>query len=169
MSVERINETEARRLAPSLWNSPEKANSPRYRLAPLNEASVDAMWTRFICRFHTTDFTTHENIVLNETLSRYHFNYDHVAYRKGWSSLLTSRGSDNHTFWTSTLLLYCPVPANFQIIVSKESTILSDGTPTLHMDIIPIRTSPRYGSAGAYLTEDMVGPGCQWTLSSRHD
>jgi hypothetical protein len=166
VSVQRIDEPTAQQLAPELWKDDGDGSSvmPRYRLAPYEEASPDGMWTRFICRFHTTDFETGKSVLLNETLSQYPFNYEFVGYRKNKPHLLTPRGKDTNLFWTSTLLFSCPVPNHLQSRIKDESTILSDGTPTLFVDVIPIRTSPRYGSLELYFTEEMAGPKKEWAI-----
>lgn len=96
--------------------------------------------------------------VLGETLSEYRFNYEFVNYRKAILSLLTPKGKDSGLFWTSTLIFSCPVPddAGLREAIADGTSLLSDGTATLHLDVIPIRTSVRYGEQ--YLTEDQIGP-----------
>eukprot|EP00980_Cylindrotheca_fusiformis_P030007 scaffold24174_cov117-Cylindrotheca_fusiformis.AAC.8 len=171
VSVERIDEAKAQELAPGLWRnaSQQPSSVPRYRLAPYEEASADGMWTRFICRFHTTDFETGEDKILDETLSEYSINYEFIGYRKNRPQLLTPKGRETNLFWTSTLMFSCPVPKKLQSLVSSGSTILSDGTPTLRVDVIPIRTPPRYGSKEIYFTEDMAGPRDKWQTSGALD
>jgi hypothetical protein len=160
VSVQRITDEEAQRLAPELWHPESNASkAPRYRLAPHEEASSDAMFTRFICRFHTTDFTQDQprSLIIGETLSTYPFNYEFVAFRKNTAQLLTPKGKDAHMFWTSNLRFSCPVPDEWKGRVAAGSTILNDGTPTLHVDIVPIRTSPRYGTHEVHFTEELAG------------
>lgn len=176
VSVERVSESQARRLAPDLWH-PDRdlaaagtttttASPSRYRLAPYAEASTDGgMYTRFICRFHVT--TVAEGIPvtvpLGETLSEYPFNYELVSYRKQQRSLLTAKGKDTTLFWTSNLHFQCPLPANNDALrhaVATGMTVLTDGTPTVYVDLVPIRTSARY--AELHLTEDMIGPRNIW-------
>jgi hypothetical protein len=168
VSVERIDEVRARFLAPKLWH-PEYVNNtsspPRYRLAPYEEASPDGLFTRFICRFHAIDFSSGHprTVTLGETLSEYPFNYEMAAYRKGWYRLLTPKGKDSRFFWTSNLRFDCPLPLNATSIhrmISSGNSILSDGTPTVHLDLVPIRSSVRYNEH--YLTEDMIGPKERW-------
>jgi hypothetical protein len=168
ISVERIDEARAQELAPDMWRN-TKHNVPRYRLAPYEEASSDGMWTRFICRFHTTDFETGETKILKETLSEYPLNYEFAGYRKNRPQLLTPKGRETNLFWTSTLMFSCPIPSYLQPLISKGSTILSDGTPTLRVDVVPIRTPPRYGSKEIYFTEDMAGPRDKWETSGNLD
>ena len=167
VSVERLTPERAAALAPELWNdeSSNSARTPRYRLAPMNESSTDGRFTRFICRFHGT--VLHEgkkpqSIVIEETLSIYPYNYEFVSYRKNKPTMITPKGKDNQYFWMSVLRFQCPVPSSLIEIVRSGRTILSDGTPTLHVDLIPIRTPPRFGVNDHYLTEDMIGPRSDW-------
>jgi hypothetical protein len=194
VSVQRMNEHEARTLAPDLWYPSEDETAdnttldtndttiitktttqlPRYRLAPHEEASEDGMWTRFICRFHATDVvvvtaggattTPITSRVIGETLSVYPFNYELVSYRKAKPTLMTPKGKDTHLFWTSHLHFECPIPPMLQPLVASGETVLSDGTPTLYVDVIPIRTPPRYGIRQAYLTEELIGPKSTWNM-----
>jgi hypothetical protein len=171
VSIQRIDDEEAQRLAPELWHPESKAtHAPRYRLAPYEEASPDAMFTRFICRFHTTDFTQDQprSLIIGETLSTYPFNYEFISYRKGMPNILTPKGKDAHIFWTSNLRFSCPVPEEWKGRVAAGSTILNDGTPTLHVDVVPIRTSPRYGSHELHFTEELAGPRVSWAAGRRH-
>lgn len=169
VSVERLTESQARQLAPSLWHADDKESksqssssfsSPRYRLAPFAESAPDGKYTRFLCRFHTMDFGTGQPVLLNETLSTYPFNYELAAYRKGHNNLHTPKGKDSKFFWTSNLHFTCPVPKPLQNLVATGATILSDGTPTLWLDIVPIRTPPRYEEM--HLDTDVIGPYNEW-------
>lgn len=175
ISVERIDEARARRLAPELWFPDQErmgqptTSVPRYRLAPRNESADDGMNTRFICRFHATDFSSNEprSVLVSETLSEYPFNYEYVAYRNGVKNnplMISPKGKDAFLIWTSSLRFHCPVPADAalrQRIASGE-LVLSDGTPTLYVDVIPIRTSTRWNET--YLTEEEIGPQSQWPI-----
>ena len=164
LSVERLTEIQARQLAPSLWQS-ESPTSPRYRLTSLEEASPDGQYTRFICRFHSMDFETGQPVVINETLSVYPFLYELAAYRKGHAMLHTPKGKDNKFFWTSNLHFECPVPENLQSLLATGVTVLSDGTPTLWLDVIPIRTPARYKEL--HLGTNLIGPQQQWRDEAR--
>lgn len=179
VSVQRINESMALSLAPELWQ-PENSDSAsvsqgiqqqqstRYRLAPYDEASDDGMYTRFICRFHATDLTgeSPQTLLLGETLSEFPFNYELVSYRKGQQTLITPKGKDSRLFWASNIRFDCPLPSNTALRqhVAAGSTILSDGTPTVYVDLIPIRTSVRYNEL--YMTEEMIGPRDTWAMDS---
>ena len=176
VSVERISQGDAERLAPTLWTSDNgtseasttPADLPRYRLAPFSESSDDGMYTRFICRFYGTDFTQPhkaESVLVGETLSVYPFNYEFVSYRKFKPTLVTPKGKDNKFFWASVLRFQCPVPQSLQGMVRSGETVLSDGTPTLRLEIVPIRTPPRFGVKQSYFSEDLAGPSKDWDVS----
>lgn len=171
VSVQRIDESQAQSLAPALWH-PDRNNaavtqeSPRYRLAPYEESSDDGMFTRFICRFHTIDLTgdSPQTVPLGETLSQFPFNYELVSYRKGQHAMLSPKGKDTRLFWASNIRFDCPVPTDDALRqhLAAGTTILSDGTPTVYVDLVPIRTSVRYDEL--HLTEDMIGPRETWAL-----
>ena len=172
VSVQRLPERQARALAPELWyphdnDDDEQFEAPRYRLAPYNESSPDGMETRFICRFHATSLSDdigRKTVVLGETLSQYPFNYEFGAYRKLPSRLLSAKGKDTLLFLTTTLRFQCPVPnvPGLQESIANGSTVLSDGSPTMYLDLVPIRTSARYHDE-FYLRPDQIGPPHTWT------
>mmetsp|Transcript_17949 Transcript_17949/g.32592 ORF Transcript_17949/g.32592 Transcript_17949/m.32592 type:complete len:889 (+) Transcript_17949:72-2738(+) len=173
VSVKRIDETTARNLAPNLWSTADEKDSTsvRYRLAPHEEADSDGMFTRFICRFRAMDYTKSPPVLLNvgETLSTYPYNYEFVNYRKdlGDLSMVTPKGKDNPMFWQSQLRFDCPVPDNgdLQSAISSGESVLSDGTPSVYVDVVPIRTAARYGKKMSYFTPDMAGE----TLEIKND
>lgn len=171
VSVKRIDTGTARKLAPTLWSpssgnddrmNEEEENAVRYRLASHEEADPDGMFTRFICQFRAMNYTTSppELDVVGETLSTYPYNYEFVNYRKdlGDLSMLTPKGKDNAMFWQAQLRFDCPVPDNgdLQLAIATGDSVLSDGTPSIYVDVVPIRTSPRYGKMMSYFTPDMV-------------
>eukprot|EP00548_Thalassiothrix_antarctica_P011362 CAMPEP_0194155296 /NCGR_PEP_ID=MMETSP0152-20130528/63899_1 /TAXON_ID=1049557 /ORGANISM="Thalassiothrix antarctica, Strain L6-D1" /LENGTH=779 /DNA_ID=CAMNT_0038862019 /DNA_START=212 /DNA_END=2551 /DNA_ORIENTATION=+ len=170
VSVKRLTEVEASQLAPELWQSSTELEEKayRYRLVPMEDASSDGKFTRFICRFYGTEFTTGKPrlVLLDENLSIYPYNYEFISYRKGKPTMITPKGRDNKYFWTSIIRFQCPVPENLQNIIKTGNSILSDGTPTLHVDLIPIRTPPRFGVDQMYLPEDMIGPPTMWQKTS---
>ena len=175
VSVKRIDESTAKKLAPNLWDStPTDYNdaTTRYRLAPHEEADSDAMFTRFICRFRAMDYTKSppEQVIVGETLSTYPYNYEYVNYRKdlGDLSMLTPKGKDNPMFWQSQLRFGCPVPENgdLQSVIASGEGVLSDGTPSVYVDVVPIRTAPRYGKRMSYFTSDMAGENMQMNKDS---
>jgi hypothetical protein len=155
VSVQRLTQNEAQKLAPTLWTDGE--DTPRYRFVPLNKASPDGgKYTRFICRFHTLDFATGKQMIVNETLSEYPFNYELAALRKGNTILHTPKGKDTKFFWTSNLHFTCPVPASLKNLVKTGSSVLSNGSPTIWFDIIPLRTPTRYDRL--HLGPELIGP-----------
>lgn len=166
VSVERLSETAARLFAPELWYpDDDDTAAPRYRLAPFNESAAHGQFTRFICRFHATDFGSEaQTIVLGETLSEYPFNYEYVSYRKGKPNLLTASGKSPNFLWASVFRFSCPLPelGQLQEGVSEGAHVLSDGTPTLYVDLVPIRTSARYNEV--YLSEEFIGPRSSWMV-----
>jgi hypothetical protein len=172
VSVEIMTDRRAVEMAPKLWH-PNITNdgiptedqmeddTPRYRLVPYEFTSPVGRFTRFICRFHMTtamDGDASVTVVLGETLSEYPFNYEYINYRKNHETLLTPRGKDSVLFWTSNLRFSCPVPENKALrdAIANGKTVLSDGTPTVHVDVVPIRTSVRYEEI--HLPKDMIGP-----------
>lgn len=164
VSVRRIDESTARKLAPKLWINPNRtdATNTRYLLAPHEEADPDAMFTRFICRFRAMNYARSppELVNVGESLSTYPYNYEFVNYRKevGDLSMLTPKGKDNAMFWQSQLRFDCPVPDNGDLrsTIASGRSVLLDGTPSIYVDIVPIRTAPRYGKRMSYFTPDMV-------------
>ena len=168
ISVKRIDESTARKLAPTLWSTDDDddtitSSNDRYVLAPHEEADPDGMFTRFICRFRAMNYIagkTPELMYVGETLSTYPYNYEFVNYRKdtGDLSMLTPKGKDNAMFWQAQLRFDCPVPdnGNLRSIISSGASVLSDGTPSIYVDVVPIRTAPRYGKGMSYFTPDMV-------------
>lgn len=162
VSVQRISEDEARRLAPELQGASSIENAQqRYRLSTFQDASKDGRFTRFICKFHTSSFDS-QRIQIGETLSEYPFNYELAAYRKKKSDvgMLTNKGKDNAKFWTSTLLFSCPLPEDAKDLAAAALQA-NRNTPMFHVDIIPIRTPPRFPingkDEGFYLPEGLVG------------
>ena len=162
VSVKRIDERTAQELAPNLW-SDITSNDQRYRLAPHEEADADGMFTRFICRFKAMDYSKSPPalVKVGETLSTYPYNYEYVNYRKDLFdlSMLTPKGKDNAMFWQAQQRFDCPVPNNGDLrsMIASGDGVLSDGTPSVYLDFIPIRTSPRYGKRMSYFTPDIAG------------
>ena len=167
VSIQRVDEATAQQLAPELW-SDGTADNQRYRLAPHEESDPDALFTRFICRFRAMDYTQTPPKLVNvgETVSTYPYNYEFVNYRKNYVhdpendlSMLTPKGKDNAMFWFSQLSFECPVPENGDLrsAIASGDSVLSDGTPSVYVDLVPIRTAPRYGKSMSYFTPDMAG------------
>lgn len=110
-------------------------NETRYRLAAHEEADPDGMATRFICRFKP---------LMKETLSVFNVDYDYAAYRKEYRKTFSEEGRDNKSVHTSQLIFQCPVPDELVEKIRTGSSVQDDWA-TIFVDIIPIRTPPRYG------------------------
>eukprot|EP00934_Nitzschia_sp_Nitz4_P007326 Nitzschia sp. Nitz4//scaffold88_size82704//53664//56296//NITZ4_005298-RA/size82704-augustus-gene-0.83-mRNA-1//-1//CDS//3329559512//7316//frame0 len=113
----------------------------RYRLSTHDEADVDGVETRFICKFKPTG---------EETLSDYNFNYEWASFRKRIHEVFHQDGRDNKQVHTSQLIFRCPVPESLVEDVRTGKTVINDAA-TMFLDLIPIRTPPRYGSPTAFL------------------
>ena len=122
-------------------SSPTGEGEQRFRLSSHEEADLDGMETRFLCHFTSVNITT---------LSKFNFNYDYHTFRKGYSSTFTEKGLDVHMIWSSQLLFQCPVPKALVNVVRDGSSVLDD-TPTLYLDLVPVRTPPRFGSPVNFL------------------
>jgi Glycosyltransferase family 92 len=138
-------------------------NETRYRLASHDEADADGIATRFICRFKPS---------MKETLSVYNFDYDYVAHRKRVSHTFKYSDGGILSVHLSQLIFRCPVPAELVDIV-KSGVSVKDDRATLFVDVIPIRTPPRYGFSNEFLQpkyadrlpeklEDRFDPGLEW-------
>lgn len=116
---------------------------PRYRLSSHEEADNDGIETRFICRFKSFDPNLETQSIVGYTLSKHVVDYDYHTYRKGYKFSATEAGYDNHMIWQSQLLFKCPVPQEYIERVKSGDVVVNDYT-TLYVDVIPIRTAPRY-------------------------
>lgn len=114
----------------------------RYRLSSHEDADPDGMETRFICRFKPS---------MEETLSVHNIPYEYITFRKGHKQTFTERGKwDIKSLHTTQLIFQCPVPASLQQTVREGTSVVNDYA-TMFVDLIPIRTPPRYGSPRAFL------------------
>jgi hypothetical protein len=116
----------------------------RYRLASHENADPDTMATRFLCRF------TSDEGVEETTYSVFNFDYEWASLRKHQKVLFHENGRDNKQIHTSQLLFKCPVPPSLQETVRDGSSVIDDYA-TIFVDIIPIRTPPRYGHPADFL------------------
>jgi hypothetical protein len=118
---------------------------PRYRLASHEDADAEGMETRFICRFKSYDPNAPADklSIVGYSLSRFVVDYDYHTYRKGYKFSATEAGFDNHMIWQSQLLFKCPVPVDYHKKIQNGDTVIDDYA-TLYVDVIPIRTAPRY-------------------------
>ncbi len=116
----------------------------RYRLASHEEADEDGMETRFICRFKPS---------MQETLSRHNFDFDYASWRKAGSKARGSFTEDGHkdrkAIHTSQLIFVCPVPTNLIPLIQSGESVQNDWA-TQFLDIIPIRTPPRFGPSNVF-------------------
>ena len=127
-------------------SSEEGEEEPRYRLASHEEADEDGMETRFICRFKSYNPNTTPSSslsIVGYSLSKHVVDYDYHTYRKGYKFSATEAGYDNHMIWQSQLLFKCPVPHDYIEKVQNGDVVENDYS-TLYVDVIPIRTAPRY-------------------------
>jgi hypothetical protein len=114
------------------------STSTRYRLASHEEA--DGVATRFICRFSNGE----------ETLSVFNFSYEWASHRKKQSFIFHENETDNKQIHTSQLLFRCPVPESLVETVRTGESV-KDDYATIFMDLVPIRTPPRFGKPNAFL------------------
>eukprot|EP00548_Thalassiothrix_antarctica_P014417 CAMPEP_0194178436 /NCGR_PEP_ID=MMETSP0154-20130528/12041_1 /TAXON_ID=1049557 /ORGANISM="Thalassiothrix antarctica, Strain L6-D1" /LENGTH=729 /DNA_ID=CAMNT_0038893391 /DNA_START=14 /DNA_END=2200 /DNA_ORIENTATION=- len=120
----------------------QRLENGRYKLSSHEKADPDGKESRFICRFKPGG---------EETLSRFNFNYDYVSFRKRHKATFTKIGKwDVKSLHTSQLLFQCPVPEHLQEKIRDGSSVVND-IATLFVDIVPVRTPPRYGSPNSFL------------------
>jgi hypothetical protein len=130
----------------------DSPNDVRYRISSHEEADKDAVETRFICRFKPS---------MEETLTVHNLNYDYHTLRKAYKATFTEEGFDNHMIWSSQLLFKCPIPPSLQERVRKGLTVENDFA-TDFIDLVPIRTPPRYGSPRTYLPPRLYSDENTW-------
>jgi len=118
----------------------EAGGENRYRLSTHEEADHDGVATRFICRFKPS---------MEETLSVFNFDYDWAAHRKRQKHTFKI-DDDVKSVHTSQLIFRCPVPKSLQEKVRSGESVVNDFA-TLFVDVIPIRTPPRYGYPNSFL------------------
>jgi len=155
VSLKTLTQDEAKEISPEQYHSGPN-EMPRYRLASIDEA--DVLETRFICRFHQKTVNEDgevKNDIVGETLSEFPFNYEAASHRTGdyGNRLLTMRGRDQDLLFGSNLRFSCPIPDHFKAAVASGYTVLDDGTATVTMDLIPIRTNTRFHDAHLIVPE----------------
>lgn len=131
---------------PEAGNSPfisaDQSNiSTTYRLASHEDADPESIATRFICRFKPSG---------DITFSTFNNDYEWVALRKHQSNMFSSDGRDNKQIQTSQLLFKCPFPEHLVETVKTGNSVQNDWA-TMFVDLIPIRTPPRYGPPHEFL------------------
>ena len=112
-----------------------------FQLTGHEHADEDGMDTRFLCRFKPSN---------QITLSRHNINYDYAAFRKGHHHTFSREGRDLKSIHTSQLVFYCPIPDNLQQLVASGDSVKNDKA-SLFVDLVPIRTPPRYNATNSYL------------------
>ena len=115
-------------------------SSIRYRLSSHEDADIDGTATRFICHFSNGE----------ETLSIFNFSYEWASRKRRLREMFHEHGRDNKKMFTSQLLFKCPVPSSLVEAIRTGSTIHNDYA-TLFVDLVPIRTPPRYGQPAEFL------------------
>lgn len=113
----------------------------RYRLASHEDADPESMATRFICRFRPSG---------DETFSVFNNDYEWTSFRKSSRNMFATDGRDNKQIHTSQLMFQCPVPDHLVELVRSGASVQDDWA-TLFVDLIPIRTPPRYGNPLQFL------------------
>ena len=116
-------------------------NQTRYRLSDYDHADPDSYMTRFICRFLPSQ---------QESLSVFDFDYDWMSYRKRFRKGFTKEEGQIKQIHTSQLIFKCPVPSNLQQVIRSGSSVVDDYA-TLFLEIVPIRTPPRWGNPQQFL------------------
>ena len=119
----------------------ESTNEPRFRLATHDDADPESIATRFLCRFKPDH---------SITTSVFNFDYDWTAYRKRYKNSFDKEDAGIKAIHTSQLIFKCPVPLHLQEQIRTGSSVQHDYA-TLFVDLIPIRTPPRFGSPDQYL------------------
>jgi hypothetical protein len=116
-------------------------DTPRYRLSSHEDADPESIDTRFICRFKPSG---------DITFSVFNNDYEWVAIRKGQRRMFNEDGRDNKQIQTSQLLFRCPVPDHLVEQVRTGASVVNDWA-TIFIDLIPVRTPPRYGPPEEFL------------------
>lgn len=122
----------------------KKLDNGRYRLASHEDADPESINTRFLCKFKPSG---------DITFSRYNNDYEWVAYRKGLRVMFNKDGRNNGQIQTSQVLFQCPVPDHLVETVRRGSSVVDDWA-TIFVDLIPVRTPPRYGNPQQFLVPE---------------
>ena len=116
-------------------------NGPRYRLSSHEDADPESLDTRFICRFKPSG---------DITFSEFNNDYEWTAFQKRQQVMFHENGRDNYQIQTSQLIFRCPVPNHLIEVIRTGESVLDDWA-TIFLDLIPVRTPPRYGPPDRYL------------------
>jgi hypothetical protein len=112
----------------------------RYQLTTHDQADADGVATRFVCKFSNGQ----------ETLSVFHFDYDWIAHRKRYRGTFIEDDGGIKSIHTSQLIFSCPIPDELQDAVRTGRHVTPDDWTTLFLDLVPLRTPPRYGPADQF-------------------
>jgi hypothetical protein len=115
--------------------------TPRYRLSSHEDADPDSVATRFICQFKPSG---------DVTFSVFNNDYEWVSLRKSQRYMFHENGRDNKQIHTSQLLFKCPVPDNLVETIRAGTSVVDDWA-SIFIDLIPVRTPPRYGPPAEFL------------------
>jgi hypothetical protein len=114
---------------------------PRYRLSSHEDADPESIATRFICRFKPSG---------KITFSEFNNDYEWTSKQKRQKVIFHENGKDNYQIHTSQLIFRCPVPDDLTEQIRTGESVQDDWA-TLFVDLIPVRTPPRYGIPDAFL------------------
>lgn len=117
------------------------STTQRYRLSSHEDADPESIATRFICRFKPSG---------DVTFSVFNNDYEWVSIRKSQRYMFHEHGRDNKQIHTSQLLFKCPVPDALVETVRAGTSVVDDWA-TIFIDLIPVRTPPRYGPPDEFL------------------
>jgi hypothetical protein len=155
------------------------ATTTRYKIVPYERADPDGVTTRFICRFKRSPGSplvlSQENNgteTVVETLAIHNFDYDWTGFRKRYKAAFLKDDGGIKSIHTTQLIFRCPVPPQWQESVRLGTTVVNDYA-TLFVDLVPIRTPPRYGITNRYLApwfaefnskaeQDVFDPDKEW-------
>mmetsp|Transcript_27277 Transcript_27277/g.58812 ORF Transcript_27277/g.58812 Transcript_27277/m.58812 type:complete len:863 (-) Transcript_27277:191-2779(-) len=115
--------------------------TPRYRLCSHEDADLESINTRFICRFKPSG---------DITFSEFNNDYEWATYQKGQHDMFNEHGGDNSQIHTSQLTFRCPVPNHLIEQVKTGESVVNDWA-TIFVDLITVRTPPRYGPPDRFL------------------
>ena len=113
---------------------------PRFQLTTHAEADADAIATRFLCQFSNGDVVP----------SVFHFDYDWIAFRKRYKGTFHEFDGGIKSIHTSQLIFSCPLPTEWHDTVQIGAHVQNDWTK-FFVDLIPIRTPPRFGKSTRFL------------------
>lgn len=120
---------------------PLRRTKDGYEIVDYPHADPDSRTTRFICRFKPSG---------DETLSIHNVDYDWTAYRKHYKVTFQENDGGIKSIHTTQLLFRCPVPEHLVETVRTGASVKDDWA-SLFVDLVPLRTMPRWGIPNQYL------------------